>query len=416
MTTRIKHLPQIKLRRDITRFILVLAGRRGGKTFYLVEDILETISKLPPKAKIVYIGPSLGHAKELCWEPVLERAGELGWYAKPHVSSSTITFSKGRQLLVLGAEKISRVRGKRYHKAYLDEIAYFTQKMSVIWRAVRPTLTDYRGGAILATTPNGKGTSAYDFYLEILGKKNWSYHYWKTSDNPFIDRQEIEDAKYELDEKSFLQEYEAEWQSFEGVVYYSFDDQVHVKEQPPIDPSLPLHLCFDFNVNPTTLLLSQFEDGKLRYKKEYSKKNSSTEATVEQFCKDFAGQSFDIRIRGDSSGSARRSNTGFSDYHYVQEILDAHGFKHKYEVKASNPAIVDRLKVVNSWLKPYKGSHKVEIDPSCKDLIRDLSSQEMIGRMPSDKNNLGHKADAFGYDIYWENMMAQTGTSSTILL
>jgi hypothetical protein len=412
----IKHRPQILLRRDKSRFIFVLAGRRGGKTFFLVEDILETISKLPRNAKIVYIGPSLGHAKELCWDPVLERAAELGWYAKPHVSNSIITFSKNRQLHVLGAEKISRVRGKKYFKAYLDEIAYFTQKMSFIWRAIRPTLSDYRGGAVLATTPNGKGTPAYDFYLDILGKKNWSYHYWKTSDNPFIDRQEIEDAKQELDEKSFLQEYEAEWQSFEGVVYYSFDDGLHVKEQPPIDLSLPLHLCFDFNVNPTTLLLSQFDGSKLRYKKEYSKKHSSTEATVEDFCRDFAGKSIDIRIRGDAAGSARKSNTGFSDYHYVQEILTRNGFKHEYEVRAANPAIVDRLKVVNSWLKPYIGAHKVEIDPSCKDLIRDLSSQEMIGRMPSDKNNLGHKADAFGYDIYWQNMVASTGKSSTRIL
>lgn len=412
----IKHKPQIALRKDKSRFIFCLAGRRGGKTFYLVEDILETISKLPRNAKIVYIGPSLGHAKELCWEPVIERAYELGWYVKPHISSSTITFSKNRKLHVLGAEKISRVRGKRYHKAYLDEIAFFTQKMSVIWRALRPTLSDYRGGAVLATTPNGKGTSAYDFYLDILGKKDWSYHHWKTSDNPFIDRQEIEDAKSELDEKSYRQEYEAGWESFEGVVYYSFDDKLHVKEQPKIDLSLPLHLCFDFNVNPTTLLLSQFEGDKLRYKKEYSKKHSSTEATVEEFCKDFAGQAIDIRIRGDAAGNARKSNTGKSDYFYVQDILTNHGFKYEYEVKASNPAIVDRLKVVNSWLKPYSGSHRVEIDPTCKDLIRDLSSQEMIGRMPSDKNNLGHKADAFGYDIYWENLMRNSGTSSSYIM
>lgn len=411
-----KHRPQIKLSKDDSRFIYVLAGRRGGKTFYMAEDILKTIHSLPPKAKIVYIGPSLGHAKELCWEPVQERAHQLGWYCKPHESKSVLTFSKKRQLHVLGAEKISRVRGKRFHKAYLDEIAFFTKKMTDVWRAIRPCLSDYRGKAILSTTPNGKGTSAYDFYLDVKSKKDWSYHYWKTSDNPFIDAKEIEDAKRELDERSFMQEYEASWQSFEGVVYYSFDDNVHVKKQPDIDPSLPIHLCYDFNVNPTTLLLSQKEDGKLRYKKEYSKKHSSTEATTEDFCKDFKGMALDLRIRGDSTGSSRRSNTGRSDYHYVKEILTDHGFSYEFEVKAKNPAIVDRLKVVNSWLKPYVGEHKVEIDPSCKELIRDLSSQEMIGRMPSDKNNLGHKADAFGYDIYWQNLVENSEESRSYVL
>ena len=404
----LKHTKQIAAFNDPARFKFILAGRRGGKTFLMAEDIVKTIHSAPRNGAICYLGPSNQHAKELIWTPLLERFHQLGWDVTARVSKSRIELSKGRKIYVLGAERISRVRGHRFIKAYLDELAYFTEDISEIWRALRPTLADYKGGAIAATTPNGKGTPAYDFYNSIKEQDTWSYHHWITADNPFMCKMEIFAAKQELDEKSYRQEYEAGWESFEGLAYYSFDENAHVIKQPPIDFSIPIHIAFDFNVDPSTLLVSQFEHGKMRYKKEYSYKNSSTEITVENFCMDFKDQAkiIDLRIRGDAAGSARKSNTGKSDYYYVKDILGKWGFKFKHEVMSSNPAIIDRLKTVNSWLKPYQEERKIEIDPICKDLIRDLSSQEMVGRIPSDKNNLGHKADALGYDIYWQQIAA----------
>ncbi|RKZ07638.1 hypothetical protein DRQ25_11130, partial [Candidatus Fermentibacteria bacterium] len=90
-----------------------------------------------------------------------------------------------------------------------------------------------------------------------------------------------------------------------------------------------------------------------------------------------------------------------------EEILTENGFNYQKEIPGKNPPIIDRVKTVNGWLKPFKGSHRVEIDPACINLIRDLSSQELNGRIPSDANNLGHKADAMGYDIFWQHKQAQ---------
>lgn len=409
-----KHQKQIDAFLDPSRFKFLLAGRRGGKTFLMTEDIVKTIYNAKPKQEICYVAPSHAHAKSLIWEPLLDRMHQLNWKVRPQISKSRIELLNGRKIYILGAEKISRIRGKRFIKAYLDEVAYFTHPLTEIWRALRPTLADFKGGCIMATTPNGKGTDAYDFYLNIQIQDSWKYFKWKTIDNPYISESEIEAAKREMDEKSYMQEFEAEWQSFEGLAYYSFDEAIHVKSQPPIDPSSPVHLCFDFNVNPTSLLLSQKDGDLLRYKKEYSLKNSSTEETVIRFCEDHKNQNLHLKIRGDASGSARKSNTGKSDYHYVKEILLTYGFRFDHEVLPANPAIVDRLKICNSWLKPFVGSHKVEIDPSCRELVRDLSSQELDGRIPSVKNNLGHKADAFGYDIYWQHIIENRNAQKTI--
>lgn len=417
MTTP-KHNKQIAAFKDSARFKFILAGRRGGKTHLIVEDMVKTAHDMPRGAEIIYIGPSNQQAKEIIWEPLEERLYELGWSYNDFISKSRFELSRGRKIYVLGAEKIRRVRGHKLAKVYFDELAFFETDLGIVWKAVRPALSDLKGGAIASTTPNGKGTQAYDFYLEAIKNENWKYFHWSTFDNPYIDPEEIETAKRELDEKAFNQEYLATWEAFEGLAYYNFAENTHIKKQPEINFDLPVHLCFDFNVNPTSLLLSQRRGDMLAYVREYSFKNSSTEETVRAFCDDYGADANNMRlkIRGDATGKSRSSTTGKSDYFYVEEILAHHGFQFQREVSSKNPPIIDRLKVVNGWLRPISGPPRVEIDPLCSGLIRDLSSQELNGRLPSDANNLGHKADAMGYDIYWQHKQDQIVPQKTIIL
>ena len=400
-----KHNKQIDAFDCDARFKFILAGRRGGKTYLITEDIVKTAAAMPDGAEIFYVGPTNAQAKEIIWEPLEERLWECGWKFEDFISKHRFELSRRRKIYVIGAEKIRRIRGHKVAKAFLDELAFFETDLNAVWKAVRPALSDLKGGAVASTTPNGKGTQAYDWHLESLRKPEWKYFHWSTFDNPYIDDDEIEDAKRELDEKSFNQEYMATWESFEGLAYYNFDETMHLKKQPGIHYDFPVHLCFDFNVNPTTVLLSQFDRDVLRYKKEYSFKHSSTEKTVQAFCDDFKDkrEKMQIKIRGDATGKARSSTTGRSDYFYVEEILRENGFQFQKEISGRNPPIIDRVKNVNGWLKPFKGPHRIEIDPDCINLIRDLSSQELNGRIPSDANNLGHKADALGYDCFWQH-------------
>lgn len=415
--SRPRHKKQIEAFNDPARFKFLLAGRRGGKTHLITEDIVRAVHAAPEGAEIVYIGPTLQSAKELIWDSLDARLCDLGWRFLPFVSKSRFELSRGRKIYVLGAEKIRRVRGHKIAKAYLDEIAYFSTPLPEVWKALRPALADLKGGAIAATTPDGKGTQAYDFYLEAIGTPGWKCFQWTTRDNPYIDPAEIEAAKRELDARAFKQEFEAGWESFEGLAYYNFAEADHVYPQ-KVEPHLPINLCFDFNVNPTTLLLSQYQAGTMRFFKEYSIANSSTEETVHKFCTDFkpVKDAHVFRIKGDASGSARSSNTGRSDYEYVQEVLTYHGFKFHMDVPAANPPIIDRVKHVNGWLRPLQGSVRIAIDPSCKELIRDLGGQKLDGRHPSPENNRGHKADALGYCIWYEVLSSKRTPSRTIQL
>jgi len=416
---RLKHYKQIEVLDDPTRFKFVVAGRRGGKTKMVVEDILQSAYSAEWAAEFFYIGPTNAQAYEIIWNEIEERLRELRWEYEPLVSKRRFELSKKRKIYVIGAEKIRRIRGHKVKKAYLDEVAFFTVPLSEVWRAVRPALSDLIGGAILTTTPDGKNADIYDFYLENKNKENWKYFLWRTVDNPYISRAEIEEAKKELDEKSFRQEYEATWESFEGLAYYSYNMDKNVAPNPELIPNLPVDLALDFNVNPTTILVCQSAPLMAYVKREYSLKNSSTIDTVKAFIQDFYSKRNDIRLRifGDAAGNNRSSNTGKSDYFYLKDLLTQSGFKFEFCVPSKNPAIVDRVMHMNSWLNSFNGNSRITIDPSCKELIRDLSSQELDGRAPvAGKNNLGHKADALGYYINWLQTMDSRKKQGTVQL
>jgi len=385
----------------------------------MINDVSRAVSQMPPRSDIFYIGPTNQTAKEIVWERLEQRFYENKWRFRDLISRQVFQFVGGRNVYVIGAEKIRRIRGHKVFRAYLDELAFFDTDLNNVWRAVRPALSDLKGGAICATTPNGKGTQAYDFYLQIMKNPEWSYHHWYTLDNPSIDQQEIQSARAEMDEKSFKQEYEASWESYEGLAYYTFNETIHIKKQPEINIEMPLILHFDFNVNPTTLVLGQRYPDMYRFKREYSFRNSSTLATVRQFCEDFKDKKdkLQLKIRGDASGNNRSSTTGFADYFYIKELLNQNGFQFSMEVPGANPPIVDRVQHMNSYLQSAQGSHKVEFDPSMGETIRDFSSQVLEGRFPSDKNNLGHKADAVSYGVYWDWLHTrQVARSSMIQL
>jgi hypothetical protein len=403
---------------DETRHHFILAGRRGGKTWLVRERLLKEISKCPEGGEVFYIGPTMQDAYDIMWEQLENRVYELGWWNVAHKSKRCFYFSRGRKLYIIGAEKIRRIRGHKVFFVAMDEVAFYSQPVPEIWNAVRPALSDLRGRALVTTTPKGKGTSAYDFYLSIKNKKTWRYFSWFTRDNPAIPKDEVELARLEMDERSFREEYEASWESFDGLAYYAYEEKNVVKPCQTIDREYPIDILLDFNVNPTTLLVAQYDFRKARIRKEYALRNSSTQETVIKFCQDhmsLRGTSL-IRVFGDASGNSRRSTTGYSDYHYVKEALKENGFRFEICVPGVNPPIVNRVTILNAWLKNGKGECFIEVDPSCEYTIKDFSSQEAKGRIPLPNNNLGHRVDAAGYYIWWIQLLSTRKPQGSIQL
>lgn len=102
-------------------------------------------------------------------------------------------------------------RSRKYQRVIVDEAAFVKSLWEAWTESIRPTLTDLKGDAFFFSTPKGKN----DFYkLFMRGKQdepNWSSWQMSTYTNPFIDPNEIDDAKTDLPALAFSQEYMAEF-------------------------------------------------------------------------------------------------------------------------------------------------------------------------------------------------------------
>lgn len=121
-------------------------------------------------------------------------------------------------------------RSRAFKSLVVDEAALVPNLRNVFQRALRPSLTDYRGDAWLLSTPRGLG-DFHTFWRKGQEEDDWASWIAPTSENPYIDKQEIEDARRDLSELAFRQEYLGEFISMEGAVFGGLSDAI-VREIP----------------------------------------------------------------------------------------------------------------------------------------------------------------------------------------
>ncbi len=121
-------------------------------------------------------------------------------------------------------EAYDSIRGRKYHRAVIDEAA-MCPALQDAWQAViRPTLTDYEGDAWFLSTPKG-----INFFKELFDRgqdpQHPAYMSWRmpTLSNPYIKPSEVEAARAELPEQVFTQEYEAAFLQGQGAVFRNIE-------------------------------------------------------------------------------------------------------------------------------------------------------------------------------------------------
>jgi hypothetical protein len=129
-----------------------------------------------------------------------------------------IYFPGGGEIAVHSAVKPDTLLGEGLNRLVMEETPDIKEKT---WtRILRPMLSDRNGDATFIFSPRGK---EWTHRLWLRGQDpsfpDWQSWQFPTSDNPFIDPQEIEDAKRDLPENVFRQEYLAEFVDDGGVVF-----------------------------------------------------------------------------------------------------------------------------------------------------------------------------------------------------
>jgi hypothetical protein len=130
-------------------------------------------------------------------------------------------------------------RGRRYHRIVVDEAAHVldSTNMPLIWSsALAPTLLDFKGDAIAASTPFGISPANWFYQIANSPALDWREYHAPTSENPFIDAAELEDIKKRSHPLIFRQEYLAEFTSLDGAALFNLANLLQENGEPWPEP------------------------------------------------------------------------------------------------------------------------------------------------------------------------------------
>jgi hypothetical protein len=191
---------------DKTRFKVVAAGRRCGKSRLAATTLLIEALKCPQGSAVLYVSPTMGQSRQIIWDLLLDIGREV--IQGSHVNNLDITMINGAKIYVRGADRPDTLRGVSLTYAVLDEVADI--KPQAWEQVIRASLSDKKGRALFISSPKGRN---WFYDLWNLGQdgqdEEWKSWHFTTKDNPLIDPTEIESAKKTLSTFAFKQEYMA---------------------------------------------------------------------------------------------------------------------------------------------------------------------------------------------------------------
>lgn len=206
------HLHQKEVREAPGRFKVLVAGRRFGKSFFALRECLDRA--INHGQDVWFVSPTYNNAY-VHWRNAKRMVGKLPTYineqqkymefATPSGKTGSIAFKSG--------DRPDNLRGAGLDFVVVDEAAFVPS--NAWYDVIRPSLTDRRGHALLISTPNGVSNWFYRMYLKGQDENEvewWSKRY-PTVLNVTIPEveKEVEQAKRDMPELKFRQEYLAEF-------------------------------------------------------------------------------------------------------------------------------------------------------------------------------------------------------------
>jgi len=381
--------PQRQVYEAGTRFRLLCCGRRFGKTYLSVGQLL-IWGMRHPGGLFWYVTSTYKAAKRIAWKTLREMAPPH-LVAQVNHTELTVKLINGATISLMGADSPDSLRGSSLSGCVIDEAAYVNPR---VWsEVVRPSLSDQQGPCWHITTPAGFN-HFHDLWEGTMGDPTWARFSFTTLQGGQVPADEIEAAKRDMDARTFRQEYLASFESMAGRVYPDFSDD-NISEA-VCDTGGELLLGLDFNVGMMAGVLGSMAGDTLMVWDEIAMPNSNTGEVCQLVNHRFNGRR--ILAYPDPTGSARKtSSAGMTDH----GILRQYGFV----VVAPNApwSVKDKLQATNYLIRNAEGQIRLRVHPRCKHLIRGLrgvtfklgTDEWIVDKSPG----LEHWCDALGYLI-----------------
>ena len=378
--------PQKEVLTSNARFRVLISGRRFGKTFLAINELAKFARF--PNQKVWYVSPSYRQSKNICWAMLKDQIIKHKWAKKINDSDLSIILKNNSIIQLKGADNEQSLRGVGLNFIVLDEFADI--KPQAWYEVLRPTLSDTGGHALFCGSPKGFNF-AYDLYTRQ--DPEWKSFKYTTIEGEQVSAEEIEQAKNDLDERTFQQEYLATFVNYAGIIYYNFDRNKHIINDYE-RVSKTIHIGMDFNIDPMACVLAEQVQNDLIIFDEIQIWSSNTSEMIQEIKTKYQG--YRIIVYPDPASRQRKTSAGgMTDL----ALLRNAGLEVK--CRPNHPLVRDRINAVNSKLKNANNVSSLFITKSCKNIIKSLERQiyKEGTSVPDKDSGFDHFNDALGYMV-----------------
>ncbi|HYP05807.1 MAG TPA: terminase family protein [Bryobacteraceae bacterium] len=408
---QIKYSPltsQKAFHRSAARFKGYSGSIGSGKSAALCHEAIK-LSYLNP-GRTGFIGaptyPMLRDATLIALTEILE-SNKIPFELNKSEFVLTMKDTRSR-ILLRSLDDFERLRGTNLAWFGVDELTYTAEEA---WLRLEGRLRDplaKRLAGFAVWTPKGHDWVHRRFLAnpiagyEVIQAKPFENRYILDQIPDFYER-----LKSSYDEKFFRQEVLGEYLAADsGLVYHAFSRTANVSEL-RIELGLPLLWAVDFNVDPMCSIVAQRQAETIHVLDEIVMHRVSTYQACEEFYQRFSRyMGSGLVVYGDASGNSLKT-TGTTDYQMMREFFLRTPLRLiDYRVPKANPAVRDRVLMVNAKLRNASGDVQMRIAPQCKELIKDFD--EVVwkaGTTQIDKerdSKRTHLSDALGYLVWQE--------------
>lgn len=270
---------QIHMAQNLSRFRVVCAGRRTGKSTLggheltpvaLAAKTRTELSRHGRRSEHWIVGPEYTDAEKE-FRVLYNDLSKLGvpfdrpgTYNDPIGGNMHISLWDGKfQVHAKSAKYPDSLVGEALESVILAEAA---KLKSVIWtKYIRPMLADYRGNALMTSTPEGKNWF-YEMWQRGQDTEDpnwWSIRMPSWSNNILFPEgrydPEILDMSKDMSDEKFKQEIGAEFTEFVGRVFKDYDEETHFGNY-SYNPRWPVYVATDYGfTNPNVALFIQVD-------------------------------------------------------------------------------------------------------------------------------------------------------------
>ena len=213
------------------RFVCAAVSRRQGKTY--IANIIGQMVSLVPGSNILIMSPNYALSQisfDLQRNLIIHFDLEV---TKDNAKDKVIELSNGSTIRMGSVNQVDSCVGRSYDLIIFDEAA-LADGRDAFNVALRPTLDKDNSKAIFVSTPRGKNNWFSEFFFRGFSDQfdEWCSIRANYRDNPRMSEKDIAEARRAMYDAEFRQEYEADFNTYEGQVWnFNFETCISNLEQ-----------------------------------------------------------------------------------------------------------------------------------------------------------------------------------------